>query len=514
MTTSFLKETKVLLVIITIFLWFNTNAQAVRVIDNKGTVETIRNNQVTFDNVAPPNPLEGDVWYDTTTTPITVNIWDEPSGTWLPVPNQFWSLTGNIATNPTTNFVGTIDAQDLVLKSGDIEKIRLFGTKGQVLINQAPTFNDHPLVVRANGVDVLAFQDNTGVPRWHWNLLANGLNFVESNVLDFRLFLENGGNIGINTNDPTERLDINGRLRIRDIETVSTDLDILIATPDGVVQKKPLLAAEADNQLTLGTNGGVYLPTATSNGPLNVQTQTIGYVFAAGLTQGNNGNNLFNINSSVTNTANGQYTVTFNTAHPNGANYSIVLGVEEDDTNRDARIIQVIDGSQTANGFSVMILTGDNGGTADPLVEENWSFQVAAEITVVTNVTQGTTPPVASTTPVGTEDTTGASLRLFNFADRSNRFQISLGNTTGNPVNYEILLSNVPYNSIPNLSTGNYTVSAPSSNPDGTFNFLFTSTAPLAAFQNLIITGDFVTPNGNTFGGQPTLPTTIRLFTR
>lgn len=78
----FLKETKVLLVIITIFLWFNTNAQAVRVIDNKGTVETIRNNQVTFDNVAPTNPLEGDVWYDTTTTPITVNIWDEPSGTW------------------------------------------------------------------------------------------------------------------------------------------------------------------------------------------------------------------------------------------------------------------------------------------------------------------------------------------------------------------------------------------------------------------------------------------------
>lgn len=42
-----------------------SHAQEVRVIDNKGTLETIRNNSVTTAIVAPNNPLEGDVWFDT-----------------------------------------------------------------------------------------------------------------------------------------------------------------------------------------------------------------------------------------------------------------------------------------------------------------------------------------------------------------------------------------------------------------------------------------------------------------
>ncbi|MDC1162346.1 hypothetical protein OAT18_02770 [Tenacibaculum sp.] len=156
----------------------------------------------------------------------------------------------------------------------------MFATKGQVLINQAPTFNNHPLVVRANGIDVLAFQDATGTPKWHWNLLANGLNFVESNVEDFRLFLENGGNVGVNTSDPTERLDVEGKLRVRDITTVTTNNDILTATTSGVVEKKKLIAAETDNQVTTGANGGVYLgPTVytgsfTINAPGGTATTT------------------------------------------------------------------------------------------------------------------------------------------------------------------------------------------------------------------------------------------------
>lgn len=370
--------------ILTLATSFVASAQVVRVTDNKGTIQQVNNNQVTVDTTAPTAPLEGDVWYNTGTTPITVNIWDEPSATWQPLPgiDSYWTLSGNSSTNPTSNFLGTTDAQDLVIRTNNTERLRFNNTVGQLLVNQAPVFNTHPLVIRANGVDVLAFQDNTGVPRWHWNLLGSGLNFVESNVADFRLFLENGGNVGIDTNDPTERLDINGRLRIRTIDDTTNDLDILVTTATGVVEKKPLLAAETDNELTLGVNGGIYLE------PLTVTTQTIGYTFAAGLTQGNNGNNLFNINSSVTNTANGRYTVTFDTPHPNGANYSIVLGVEEDTGNRDGRIIQVVDNSQTANGFQVMILTGDNGTTADGFVEENWSFQVAATLSVVTNVTQ------------------------------------------------------------------------------------------------------------------------------
>ncbi|GGD10646.1 hypothetical protein [Hyunsoonleella pacifica] len=53
-----------------------TNAQEVRVIDNKGTLETIRNNQVTTASVAPTDPVEGDIWYDTSGTTRVTKTYD------------------------------------------------------------------------------------------------------------------------------------------------------------------------------------------------------------------------------------------------------------------------------------------------------------------------------------------------------------------------------------------------------------------------------------------------------
>ena len=179
------KNQSLILIILLLFMSLSTYAQEIKVTDNKGTIKFIRNNQVTSATTAPLGPLEGDVWYNTTNPTSTINIWDGTS--WLvqdlesDFEANFWSFTGNSGTNSSTNFAGTIDAQDFVLRSNNVEKLRLFGTKGQVLINQAPTFNDHPLVIRANGNDILAFQDATGTPTWHWSLLDDGLNFVESN---------------------------------------------------------------------------------------------------------------------------------------------------------------------------------------------------------------------------------------------------------------------------------------------------------------------------------------------
>ncbi|PCH75436.1 MAG: hypothetical protein COB98_08940 [Flavobacteriaceae bacterium] len=124
-----------------------------------------------------------------------------------------WKLTGNKGTS-NRNFIGTTDTQDLVFKANNTEKLRLVNDKDQVLINSATSFRNHPLVIKANGNDVLAFEDATGTPKWHWNLLANGLNFVESGVLDFRLFLKNGGNVGINTSTPSAKLHIAGDMQL------------------------------------------------------------------------------------------------------------------------------------------------------------------------------------------------------------------------------------------------------------------------------------------------------------
>lgn len=147
-----------------------------------------------------------------------------------------WLLGGN--SNATaSNFLGTTNAIDMVLKYNNNELFR--GTRGQTaaesggvdfsgntlsLFNGATRFNGHPVIIRANGNDVLAFEDATGTPKWHWNLLGNGLNFVETNVKDYRLFLENGGNVGIGTPTPSALLDVEGDFQLGTSGTVLNNI--------------------------------------------------------------------------------------------------------------------------------------------------------------------------------------------------------------------------------------------------------------------------------------------------
>lgn len=55
-----------------VLLNFSANAQEVRVIDNKGTIQTVNNNTVITSTNAPTLPLENDVWFDTTNNQIKI----------------------------------------------------------------------------------------------------------------------------------------------------------------------------------------------------------------------------------------------------------------------------------------------------------------------------------------------------------------------------------------------------------------------------------------------------------
>ena len=62
-----------------------------------------------------------------------------------------------------------------------------------------------------NGVaQWLHLQDVDGNDNWHLNNLSGGFNFAETGISDFRLFLAPGGNIGIGTSNPSNRLTVNG----------------------------------------------------------------------------------------------------------------------------------------------------------------------------------------------------------------------------------------------------------------------------------------------------------------
>ena len=183
-------------------------------------------------------PITGSILYNTTEN----RIYQYNGSAWVMAGSNAsgWSLQGNVGSSEITDFIGTSDTQDFILKANNSEKIRLVQDRDQVLINQAAVFNNHPLVIKANGADILAFEDSSGTPKWHWTLLSNGLNFVESNVADYRLFLEAGGNVGINTNAPTEELDVNGSARIRSMSASDATDDIITTNANGVVHRSKI----------------------------------------------------------------------------------------------------------------------------------------------------------------------------------------------------------------------------------------------------------------------------------
>ena len=87
----------------------------------------------------------------------------------------------------------------------------------------------------------------------------------------------------------------------------------------------------------------------------------------------------FNAQSSRTTT--GQYTITFDSVHPNGNLYNIALSLQQDSPNRDHRKIQW--GNKTSSSFDVFITVDDNGTTADIYADEKFDFTVFSQENII-----------------------------------------------------------------------------------------------------------------------------------
>ncbi len=119
-----------------------------------------------------------------------------------------WSLAGNAGTAPATNFLGTTDGQDLAFRTANTERMRL-DAAGRLGIGTVPATGS-PLTIRGTGSksEWLQLVDSTGANQWHLNYTDAGLNFAETGVSDFRLYLEDGGNVGIGTGAPDGKLNV------------------------------------------------------------------------------------------------------------------------------------------------------------------------------------------------------------------------------------------------------------------------------------------------------------------
>ena len=158
---------------------------------------------------------------------------------------------------------------------------------------------DRPLTVQGTGTasQLLSLKDNAGTTQWHYNLANGGLNLAESGVADNRIFVQEGGNVGLGTATPATRLDVNGAATVRGTLTVPTlapfaGVQLLTADDNGQVGQAAVWSAAA-------TINGV--STATYDLTHNAGTSAAAFLTAIDQTGGGFGNYVI-VSYSNTNT--------------------------------------------------------------------------------------------------------------------------------------------------------------------------------------------------------------------
>jgi hypothetical protein len=117
-------------------------------------------------------------------------------------------------TTPENTGGGLLNVAD----GGGDRTIQLNGQAGAIVIGIATP--DRPLTIQAQGdsQELISFKDSSGATKWHINQDLGGsnpgLNFVETDVADGRLFLRAGGNVGIGTPQPVTSLHVEGNLTL------------------------------------------------------------------------------------------------------------------------------------------------------------------------------------------------------------------------------------------------------------------------------------------------------------
>ncbi|MCR4033585.1 MULTISPECIES: hypothetical protein [Flavobacterium] len=90
----------------------------------------------------------------TGTTGVTPGLYINDGTKWIrsETDSNLWSITGNAGTSATTNFLGTTDAKDFVVKTNNTEQMRVAST-GQILIGTStvPTGGTNAKLIIDNG---------------------------------------------------------------------------------------------------------------------------------------------------------------------------------------------------------------------------------------------------------------------------------------------------------------------------------------------------------------------------
>ena len=237
-----------------LFLFLVANivfAQEITVIDNKGNKLTTTTNKVNTSSTAPTSPVEGDVWFDNSDdSNIISKIYNGMSWDVINSGSLYWKIDGNSGTDDTTNFLGTTDAKDLIFRTNNINRLRLKNDNPTLLFSNPGNFSNSVtsssavLGINGNthsrlritagysdsrndseGASIDLHGNTSGINSGVLDLVAGSAANDTNNAIKFwtntngstqqtSVVVNGNGNIVINTNSPTQKLDVRRSVRI------------------------------------------------------------------------------------------------------------------------------------------------------------------------------------------------------------------------------------------------------------------------------------------------------------
>jgi hypothetical protein len=135
-----------------------------------------------------------------------------------------WDLTGNSGTNPATDFLGTTDNQPLVIRTNGAEALRIHGSGSVGIGTTNPIAGLHVSGTGREGTIRIEREGKSLQLNPNWlgeNRFARITTVLGSNMglqLDTnevpKLTITVGGNVGIGTTNPREKLEVAGNINV------------------------------------------------------------------------------------------------------------------------------------------------------------------------------------------------------------------------------------------------------------------------------------------------------------